>query len=502
LKKLKIVLQSNLFYCILITVLTFYVFISTYIIKYSSKIDNLNIIEGTIIDIDVSDEKVSFILKDQEKVKCNYYKKNFDKINYKSYLGKKVRVYGNVGNLSKNTIPNTFNYKNYLYKNKIYISYKVNEIEIVEKENILYKIKNKIINRINIFDDITKTYINLFILGNKEYLNDDLYNNYKDNGIWHLFAISGMHINLLVVVLSKLFSKLKFKNTLITSILIYFMFLTGFSASVERVTVFFILSNIFKYYNFHINNIKILILTAFLILLINPFMIYNIGFLYSFLITFTIMLQSKYITGNYFVKILKISFVSFIVSLPITINVNYEINLLCIFLNVLYVPFIAFIMFPLSIITFIIPYLSSIYLFFINVLEISNNLFNSYKIALIIPKLPFVMIILYYLLLYLYYKFKDKKFLFLSLSIIIFNIFIYKLDNNYFINYFDVGQGDSSVIITPHKKDIFMIDTGGLVNSSYNVSNNIILYLKSIGINKISSMILSHGGMWLVSRIT
>lgn len=47
--------------------------------------------------------------------------------------------------------------------------------------------------------------------------------------------------------------------------------------------------------------------------------------------------------------------------------------------------------------------------------------------------------------------------------------------------------------MTPYKKDIVMIDTGGLINSDYQVSNNTITFLKSLGITKIDTLILSHG---------
>lgn len=57
----------------------------------------------------------------------------------------------------------------------------------------------------------------------------------------------------------------------------------------------------------------------------------------------------------------------------------------------------------------------------------------------------------------------------------------------------DVGQGDSALIITPHMKDTIMIDTGGILNSSYHISDSIITFLKYTGLNKIDYLILSHG---------
>jgi competence protein ComEC len=66
-------------------------------------------------------------------------------------------------------------------------------------------------------------------------------------------------------------------------------------------------------------------------------------------------------------------------------------------------------------------------------------------------------------------------------------------DNSYYIYFFDVDQGDSSLIINHNKKDIVLIDTGGKEGSSYLVSDNVISYMKYLGINKIDYLVLTHG---------
>ena len=490
-KKLKIILQYKTTYIILGIFLLLYVLIFTIFIKYESKFNNPTSVVGIITDLNIKEDKISFTLKANEKIICNYYISNSS--DYANLLGKKVKVEGKIKEIDNNTISNTFNYKKYLYQNKIYYTYTVTSLEILEEENIFYKIKNKIIDKINYFEDDIKTYLTLFILGDKSNLDENMYNNYQNNGIWHLFAISGMHISLIILVLDKIFQKIKFKNIIISLFLVYFMFLTNFSASVIRATLFFLFNKASHYFNLNISNIKILFLVMFSILIYNPFMIYNIGFEYSFLITFSIMIYSEHITGNYFMKILKISILSFLVGLPITINLNYEINLLSIILNVFYVPFISFIVFPLSIMTFIFPIFSEIFELFIYILESTNHFFNNLKLNIVIPKLSYTLIIIYYMFLYLYIKCKSKKVIITALCIITFNKILPKIDNSYYVNYLDINQGDSTILISPYQKDVVMIDTGGLMFSDYKVSNNTIKYLKSLGINKIDTLILSHG---------
>lgn len=494
LRKLKTILQYNLFYLFLIIFIMIYVIYNTIILKYESSIKDLNSLEGIITNISYTDDKISFILKvDKEKVKANYYLNNNNNKEFNNLLGKKVGIVGKESSTYNNTIPSTFNYKKYLYNNKIYISYTVSNLEILEDENIFYKIKNKFISKINNYDLKVGEYLNLFILGDKSLLANDTTTIYRENGIWHLFAVSGMHISLLILILDKLLKKLRSKKIIISIVLSYFMFLTSFSASVMRSVIFYLLKNILDKLGINLDNKKILYLTASIILLINPFMIYNTGFLYSFLITYSIMLMSKSITGNYFIKILKISLISFIVSMPININSNYEINLLSIFLNIIFVPLVSLFVFPMALITFIMPMFSGVFKLLIILLEFLNNTAYVLKCNLIMPKMPVILIIIYYLVLILFYKFKKRKILIIIFILLAINILLPKLDSNYYVYYLDVGQGDSSVLISPNKKEVIMIDTGGAINSDYHVSNNVIIFLKSLGITHIDLLITSHG---------
>ncbi len=484
LTKLKTILQSKKTYLFLIIFLGIYLFVRTILIKYDTKIQG-DTIEGVVTQVSTKQDKISFILKGSEKILCTYYQ-DID------ILGKKVVVEGILDYPNNNSIPNTFNYQKYLYNNQIYQIMNVKKITILDNENILYKIKKIINNRINQYELQTKTYLNIFILGNKDYLEDDLYQLYQNNGIWHLFAISGMHISLIVYVLNKILSKLKYKNIIISIVLGYFMFLTNFSASVLRVSIFFILKNILHYLKIPIDNKKILFLTGFSILIIKPFMIYNVGFQYSFLISYALLLNKDKITGKYLMKLLKISLIAFIVSLPITVNLNYEINLISIFLNIICVPFITFLIFPLSIMTFILPFLENIFLILINIFEYLNSIFNKIPTSIIIPKIPMIFIVTYYIIIYLLMKKPNKKWLVMYFSLILMIIVYPKFDKYCYVYYLDVGQGDSIVIISPNKDKSVMIDTGGN-NYGYNISSKSIQFLKSLGINQLDALILTHG---------
>ena len=118
-----------------------------------------------------------------------------------------------------------------------------------------------------------------------------------------------MHINILLLIINMFLKKFKeSKRIIITSIiLIVFLILTGLTASLQRATIFYILKNINIKFYLRYSNIKLLFIVAFIILFINHFLIYDLGFIYSFIVCFGIFYYSDFIKGNYVVKLFKLT---------------------------------------------------------------------------------------------------------------------------------------------------------------------------------------------------
>ena len=450
---------------------------------------NDNYFIRTIIDYNYKDKYITFNIKGKELIKCNYYLKENEiiKLNY----GDKIYLKGTLIEPTNNTIPNTFNYKKYLNNNNIKYILEVDSLDkIIRTNNIFYKLKNTIKKRINKID--TTGYINAFILGNKNDIDNNIYNTYKTNGILHIFSVSGMHISILSSIILLILNKIKKnKNNIIIVILflIFYLILTNYQPSIVRSIIFFILLKIFNLLKININTKDTLLIAITLILITYPKYIYNIGFLYSSIISYTLIYYSNYFNKNYLTNIFLISLISFLVSLPITINNNYSINILSIFINLIFVPLISFILYPLSLLTFIFPILNNIFELFINLTEYLSTLFSKINIFNIsIPKLNILTIIIYYILLYLSLSKNKKYFLKLIIFILIIKN-INKIDTAYYVYYIDVGQGDMSLI--KYKDEAILIDTGNNINNYY--IDNVLIFFKSIGVNNIDSIIISHG---------
>lgn len=503
-RSLKTILQYNKLFIVFFIFLCIYILLFTKIIKYESKLDiRKNVFEGVITSIKFEGNRLVLDVKGEERLIAYYYVKSKEEKNTildVIHHGDKIMLKGTLKVPFNNTIPNNFNYKKYLYNKKIYYTLSVDSYEIIKNnKNILYKIKDKLYKKIINLDN--SDYYLAFILGDKTLLSSEIYNSFQSNGISHLLALSGMHINILLLIINMFLKKFKeSKRIIITSIiLIVFLILTGLTASLQRATIFYILKNINNKFNLRYSNIKLLFIVAFIILFINPFLIYDLGFIYSFIVCFGIFYYSDFIKGNYVVKLFKLSLVTFLFSMPITIMVNYEVNLSSIFINMLFVPWISLIVYPLSLISFIIPILNPLFGFTINITNNMNMLFSKISLIINIPKLSIILIILFYLVLLV----RKKKLYICLFLILIFGKVIVLFDKNYYVYFFDIGQGDASVLVSPHQKEVLMIDTGGKItyekeewqksNKTYNISDGVIKFLKSRGITKLDYLIISHG---------
>ena len=490
LKRLKIVLQSKYLYYIILIIAIIYTIINVLLINKQSlySIDENNFILK-VTNIKEKDFVKIITFKGKEKI-ISYSDSEF------AYsIGDIVRVKGSLSIPSKNTIPNLFDYQKYLNNENIYYILDINECELVkENQNIFYKIKSFIIDLINKYK--SKNYLQAFILGNTSYINNQIKEKYQLLGVNHLFAISGMHVSLLIIMLTFVFDKLKV-NKYISFIfnslfLIFYAFLVNFQVSIMRSVLSYICLSINKFLKLNIKSEYIIIMIFSVSLLFNPFNIHNLGFQYSYLISFVLIKYSCLIKGSYLKKMFIVSFLAFIGGLPITIINNYEFNSLTILFNIIYVPLISIIIFPCAILCIIFPFLDNVFYYLTFVLEKITMIMSDFSIMIILKKPSTLLFITYFIIIFycLNGLIKRSKKRFIILFILIFfhyniNFFI----NNNFVIFFDVGQGDSILIHNSNTNTL--IDTGGSYYKEY--YNDLIDFMKSYGIRSIQNLIISHG---------
>ncbi len=485
-KKLKILLQSNILIILLFLFTLLMLFNAFKKSLYKEEnLGNQNI-QGIIKNIEVGEYNTKLTINDMLVSVSNS--------NFK--LGEKVSCSGEV------TLPigernfYLFNYQKYLASKNIHYMMKGECKVLATTISPFYQIKNWITNRIE--KRKSYAYLKAFLLGDSKEIKEDVKRSYQINGISHLFAVSGMHIGLFFLVFGKIVKNERRKNVILFLFLIFYLFLTNFSPSVIRASLFFFFANFLKRFGF--TKVQSFLVFTFLILWYQPYFLYHTGFLYSFTISFFLLLFSNYISKekNYWKTLIKVSLLALLSSIPIQIQTNFSINLFSIFYNLLFVPIVSEFLFPLSFLVFLFPILDSFYFFLLSILETISLFFSTIPSILVLCHLPVPIFLGYYgILLFLMHKImiKEYKYIVVLFLLLAFHFYFPRLNPNGMVLMMDIGQGDSTLVIYPYQKLKILIDTGGAYYDTKLASNTILPTLHAHGITSLDYLILSHGDL-------
>ncbi|MFT4031228.1 MAG: ComEC/Rec2 family competence protein [Siphonobacter sp.] len=125
------------------------------------------------------------------------------------------------------------------------------------------------------------------LLGVRDEIDSDLLRSYSAAGAIHTLSVSGMHVGILFLVLSWLLKPLGRKKGLFVFFVLVFLWgyalLTGLSAPVLRSAIMLSIFVIGDTYRISRNTYNTLAFSAFLILLVSPFTLFQMGFQLSYL---------------------------------------------------------------------------------------------------------------------------------------------------------------------------------------------------------------------------
>ncbi|SEA96090.1 competence protein ComEC [Thalassobacillus cyri] len=335
----------------------------------------------------------------------------------------------------------------------------------------------------------------------------------------HLLAISGLHIGLMI----GLFLYIFYRSGIITvekSFWVLFFFLplyalfAGGAPSVLRAVTMALLGMLVLKLKLQIRISDILSLLLISFLIINPVYFYHLGFQFSFLVTFAIVLSNTWFkrTHSKLFLLLQVSLLSQLIILPLQLFNFYQFNPLSVFINLVYVPYFSFFVIPfmvfLSLFTLFVPGLAfvgaeiflGIHGFSMEVLrQVDAYLYYPWIIGKITPLFGIGYYISLGLMLARLEKGEERKAFYaaiLAVSVLILFSLKPYLSKEGTITMLDIGQGDSIVVELPYRKGVFLIDAAGPSHFSKNqkrIADNIIgPFLKSKGISDIDAIFLSH----------
>lgn len=505
--KLRKILLSKYIYITLFIISLVYLVI--YInIDFTSKFEGGETkIDGVLESIKYQGNKMTLTLKTKEKLIATYYfdtEEELNKTKKELSLGDTLTLEGELTKPISSKNFYGFSYPTYLKYQKIFYIMKVSDFSIKTKNsNILNSIRNTVRSSIN--NDKVGSYIRVFFLGDDTSFDTTLEENFRNLGISHLFALSGTQISFLISIITLRRNSFNLKNLVfVICVLISYYLIIDDCAAIDRALIFSLVFSINKTFNLNILPLFLILLSLSILVFLNPYYIYDVGFQYSTVISCTLILymNNKKNRGK-IVDLLEVSWVSFLVSLPISLYHFSYINPFSILYNLFYVPFINVIIFPLSMICFFLPYLSFILEFFIGVFESSVSFLSSINIGHItLARFNLFYYLLYYVLIfsYLFIKVKKQIFLLLILLMVIIHFYYPKIFPKDVLYMIDVGQGDSFLITSNNKN--MLIDTGGVMSyyteewMQYEKKNGgtyLVTFLNQLGITRLDYLVLTHG---------
>jgi competence protein ComEC len=399
--------------------------------------------------------------KSSGKLLVYFSKKNPDNL----FIGDLVSFNSEVKPIVKNYNPDTFDYANYMENQNVFHQIKCfeNDYFIGNKvKNFTFyinELRKKLVHSFDAhhFSVRTKSIINALLLGQKQQIDSETLNDYKNAGVVHILAISGLHIGIIYAFFNFIFGFLNrvkhgktVKLVIIILLLWLFALISGMSASITRSVMMFSViafGTFLNRKNFMFNAIA----ASLLILLIyNPLLIFDVGFQLSYAAVISILLfqpfyQKFYYSKNkivvYITDLFLISLTAQLGVLPLMLLYFKQVPTLFLLANFVVIPvatavliigivvlFLNFVYLPLALI------IGKVISFLVEFMNYYIHWLSSFQDYVIknITFTPFLTVGLYLLILsivYWIYEPKNKRFLFVLVTTLSFQILYFYTKN-------------------------------------------------------------------------
>ncbi len=327
------------------------------------------------------------------------------------------------------------------------------------------------------------------LCGNSEYMADDVISNFRAAGVAHIFAVSGLHIGFLAVVLNFIANKLKFNKYLkfivVVGVLILYSGICGFTPSSIRATVMAGVLLMAEILGKKYDGLTSISMASIVILVIAPVQLFCVGFQLSFGVVLGISVLSRPISNVFKFLPKKISssigvvLSAQIFGIPISLAAFGEISLIAIVANLIFIPFVGIIYVLLLVSTLIgglfgIPIIS---------LFLSNYIFKfiimlitafDYKIFMVGGFSFFIFSGFYYLSFIIWSDKINLKVLLRSIvcaiSVVAFTlgVTLYNISERNAVKLVAIGGNDASIAVVASKDDTVVIVSSAKKSFSLN----------------------------------
>lgn len=268
-----------------------------------------------------------------------------------------IKVRGRLYGYDEPTNPYQTNYKMYMFSNGYGCNMWAESLENtgIDNDGLIYKIEKARENANDFFDSIMSedaaSVIKALTTGYKYDIDEDTRNNYKNLGISHLLAVSGIHVSVIAgaifVLLTKILKIRRRAAMPIASVfLVLYLFFTGVSPSAMRAVMMTITFYVGYMISRNGDRLNITAFSAFIMLILSPMYLWNVSFQLSYAGITAVALTEDIIKdykniGN-LSKALMFSLLVWIMTTPLTMYYFGGVSIIAPITNILFVPFLSF----------------------------------------------------------------------------------------------------------------------------------------------------------------
>ncbi len=272
-------------------------------------------------------------------------------------LGDVVAVSGTLSSFDLPRNDGEFNTYDYYKSQGIYYSLKADSVSVTARKagikDALYRLRNYLAGHISdyCYDEKDAGTMIAMLLGDKEYLDEELKAEFQSAGISHILVVSGLHISLLGMGVFKLLRKV-FKYGVSCSVASVFVLLyvvmTGFGVSGQRALIMFLINMLAAYLGRTYDMLSSIAVALFLMLIDTPYLYLNCGFLLSFLAVLGIAALCPLLEDisiwlfSHRLSQVMVSVAVGWATLPVSASYFFEYPLLSILINLIVIPCMPF----------------------------------------------------------------------------------------------------------------------------------------------------------------
>ena len=284
-------------------------------------------------------------------------------------IGDRILIKNKFVAIKESLNPHQFNYKNYLAKQGIYQQVYATKQELLLLDQtstsfleFIAAFRLKIQQSLQQYDfsEDELAIMNALLLGQRQDISKELTANYSKAGAIHILAVSGLHVGIILWMLSFVLKPLErykkgkvIKLVLLVLFLWFFAVLAGMSASVTRAVTMFSAIAIGQFFNKRNAIEQSLIFSMFLLLLLKPLFLFDVGFQLSYLAVFGIiwvqpvfyqLWKPKYYIIDKGWQLITVSTAAQLGVLPISLFYFHQFPGLFFLSNLLIIPFLGVIL--------------------------------------------------------------------------------------------------------------------------------------------------------------